>query len=151
MGARCDTHACRRPSGPGVRDDSSAYPGAAVSSCYDPLISKLSVWGADRATALARMRRALGEYRIAGVRTNLAFHQRLLQNAEFAAGRYDTGFLGEHEKELIGRPVEVDHESALATALAVAMAMREAAPGQPGRDASDAALSPWVARHRARL
>ena len=94
------------PSGPGVRDDSSAYPGAVVSSFYDPLISKLSVWGADRAIALARMRRALDEYRIAGVRTNLAFHQRLLENAEFAAGRYDTGFLGEHEKELVSRPTK---------------------------------------------
>jgi acetyl-CoA carboxylase biotin carboxylase subunit len=140
------------PAGPGVRDDSSVYPGAVVSSFYDPLISKLSVWGADREIALARMRRALHEYRIAGVRTNLAFHQRLLENAEFAAGRYDTGFLGEHEKELIGRPVEVDHAASLAAALAVAAASREATPSQqPGSDArASGALSPWVAGHRAR-
>jgi acetyl-CoA carboxylase biotin carboxylase subunit len=140
------------PSGPGVRDDSSAYPGAVVSSFYDPLISKLSVWGADRTIALARMRRALDEYRIAGVRTNLAFHQRLVRHAEFAAGRYDTGFLGEHEKELVGGAVEVAHASELAAALAVATAMREAAHDRKAeRDASSAAgLSPWVAWHRAR-
>jgi acetyl-CoA carboxylase biotin carboxylase subunit len=141
------------PSGPGVRDDSSAYPGVAISSFYDPLISKLSVWAPDRATALARMRRALGEYRIAGLRTNLAFHQRLMQNAEFAAGRYDTGFLGEHEKDLIARHVEVDHTVDLAAALAVATATREAATNE--RRASDTtgsgALSPWVTWHRARL
>jgi acetyl-CoA carboxylase biotin carboxylase subunit len=141
------------PSGPGVRDDSSAYPGVAISSFYDPLISKLSVWAPDRQTAVARMSRALGEYRIAGLRTNLAFHQRLMQNAEFAAGRYDTGFLGEHEKDLILRPVEVDYTADLAAALAVAAATREAAAKE--RQTSDTtgsgALSPWVTWHRARL
>jgi acetyl-CoA carboxylase biotin carboxylase subunit len=141
------------PSGPGVRDDSSAYPGAVISSFYDPLISKLSVWGADRTIALCRMRRALDEYRIAGVRTNLAFHQRLFRQADFAAGRYDTGFLGEHEKELVSRPVDVDHARELAAALAVATSMRESSPNRPSeREATGtAALSPWVVWHRARL
>jgi acetyl-CoA carboxylase biotin carboxylase subunit len=139
------------PSGPGVRDDSSAYPGAQISSFYDPLISKLSVWGANRDIALARMRRALDEYRIAGLRTNIAFHQRLLQNTEFAAGRYDTGFLAEHEKELIGRPVETEHPNDLAAALAVATALREAAPAANEPAAQGSGLAPWVLHHRARL
>jgi acetyl-CoA carboxylase biotin carboxylase subunit len=141
------------PSGPGVRDDSSAYPGVVISSFYDPLISKLSVWGADRDIALARMRRALDEYRIAGVRTNIAFHQRLMQNAEFAAGRYDTGFLAEHEKDLVARPVEVDHATELAAALAVALASREASSsGQAGisRERSNE-LSPWALLQRAHM
>jgi acetyl-CoA carboxylase biotin carboxylase subunit len=141
------------PSGPGVRDDSSAYPGAAVSSFYDPLISKLSVWGANRDIALARMRRALDEYRIAGVRTNIAFHQRLMENTEFAAGRYDTGFLAEHEKDLIARPIEADNANALAAALAVAAASREASTSQGGPKAEQASgnLSPWILHQRARM
>ncbi|MET0595478.1 MAG: acetyl-CoA carboxylase biotin carboxylase subunit [Polyangiaceae bacterium] len=139
------------PSGPGVRDDSAAYAGAQISSFYDPLISKLSVWGANRDIALARMRRALDEYRIAGLRTNIAFHQRLLQNAEFAAGRYDTGFLAEHEKTLIGRPVETDRANDLAAALAVATASREAAQVANETDQKTHGVSPWVSAHRARL
>ncbi len=66
------------PSGPGVRDDGGAYAGAAISSFYDPLISKLCAWGQTRGHALARMRRALEEYVITGIRTNIAFHQKLL-------------------------------------------------------------------------
>jgi acetyl-CoA carboxylase biotin carboxylase subunit len=141
------------PSGPGVRDDSSAYPGAVVSSFYDPLISKLSVWGANRDIALARMRRALDEYRIAGVRTNIAFHQRLVQNAEFAAGRYDTGFLAEHEKDLIARPIEVDHANELAVALAIAAASREASTSRLSSTTPQPSgeLSPWILHQRASM
>ena len=51
--------ALKTPSGPGVRDDGGAYPGATISSFYDPLVSKLSVWAPDRARAIAKMRRAL--------------------------------------------------------------------------------------------
>jgi acetyl-CoA carboxylase biotin carboxylase subunit len=137
------------PSGPGVRDDSSAYPGVTISSHYDPLVSKLSTWGPDRAAALARMRRALGEYRIAGIRTNLAFHERLMENAAFAAGNYDTGFIAEHEKELLGNSAE--HDNALAIALAVGAASLEASPVTRPELGATATLSPWVASHRARL
>jgi acetyl-CoA carboxylase biotin carboxylase subunit len=141
------------PSGPGVRDDSCAYPGAVISSFYDPLISKLSVWGPDRESALARMRRALDEYRVAGLRTNIAFHQRLMQNAEFAAGRYDTGFLAEHDKELVARPLEADAPHALGAALAVAAAIRDATPSSTSSTHGDAShdVSPWVHHHRARM
>src|SRR5580693_1112142 len=84
------------PSGPGVRDDGGAYPGCVISSYYDPLISKLSVWAPTRARAVARMRRALSEYVVTGIRTNLAFHQKLLARPEFVAGEYDTGFIERH-------------------------------------------------------
>src|SRR5690606_7929958 len=83
----------RVPAGPGVRDDSGAYEGAEVSSFYDPLISKLSVWAETREAALTRMRRALTEYVVGGIRTNLPFHLALLQEPEFLAGDYDTGFI----------------------------------------------------------
>src|SRR5258708_32253493 len=69
--------ALRVPSGPGVRDDTGAYPGCAISSYYDPLISKLSVWAPTRGHAIARMRRALGEYVVTGIRTNLGLHANL--------------------------------------------------------------------------
>src|SRR5262249_15955774 len=81
------------PAGPGVRDDGGAYPGCAISSYYDPLISKLSVWAPTRERAIARMRRALSEYVVTGIRTNLAFHEKLFAHPEFAAGQYDTGFI----------------------------------------------------------
>jgi len=136
------------PSGPFVRDDSGAFPGATISSHYDPLISKLSVWAPDRPTALGRMLRALGEYRIAGIRTNLAFHERLIAHAAFAEGRYDTGFIAEHLAALTTESAASDADVAIAAALAVAVA---SAPSTATPTSPDAALSPWVTSHRARL
>jgi acetyl-CoA carboxylase biotin carboxylase subunit len=85
--------ALRAPSGPGIRDDSGVYPGAEVSSHYDPLVSKLVAWGADRAQALQRLERALGEYTVLGIRTTLPFFRRLLADPGFRAGDYDTGLV----------------------------------------------------------
>ncbi|HSQ65725.1 MAG TPA: acetyl-CoA carboxylase biotin carboxylase subunit, partial [Polyangiaceae bacterium] len=65
------------PAGPGIRDDGGAYAGCTISSFYDPLISKLCAWAPTRERAVARMRRALEEYVVTGIRTNLAFHQKL--------------------------------------------------------------------------
>jgi acetyl-CoA carboxylase biotin carboxylase subunit len=84
----------RTPAGPYVRDDSCAYEGVEISMYYDPLISKLITWGDNRAQALARMRRALAEYRVVGIETNIAFHQRILNHEGFIAGEYDTGIIG---------------------------------------------------------
>ena len=67
----------RVPSGPGVRDDSGVLAGSVISVYYDPLISKLCTWAADRPAAIDRMRRALDEYHVGGIRTNLAFHRRV--------------------------------------------------------------------------
>ncbi len=94
--------ALRTPAGPWVRDDSGFYEGATVPSNYDPLVSKLSVWAPDRPAALRRMRRALSEYVVTGIRTNLVFHEKLLAHPEFAAGRYHTGFIEQHAAELLG-------------------------------------------------
>ena len=81
------------PSGPGVRSDSGAYEGWTVPIEYDPLLAKLSVWSNDRASAIARMRRALHEYRILGITSNLPLFNRLLQDKDFQNGDLDTGFL----------------------------------------------------------
>jgi acetyl-CoA carboxylase biotin carboxylase subunit len=142
------------PAGPGVRDDSGAYPGCSISSYYDPLVSKLSVWASTREAALARMRRALSEYVITGIRTNLAFHDRLLSHPEFCAGRYDTGFIERHRSQLLGAsPEDPEGSDALAVALAVAAARadRMATSAREAARRSGSALSPWVAHHRARL
>ncbi len=83
------------PSGPGVRVDTGVYAGFTVTPYYDSLISKLICWGETRGVAILRMRRALDEFRIVGVRTNIPFHQKLLDSPRFMVGHYDTRFVEE--------------------------------------------------------
>ena len=83
------------PTGPGVRVDTGVYPGFEITPYYDPMIAKLIVWGETRAQAILRMRRALEEYRIVGVRTNIPFHQTLMDSHRFMAGQFDTRFVEE--------------------------------------------------------
>ncbi len=90
------------PTGPGVRVDTFVYSGYTISRFYDSLISKVICWGETRGEALLRMRRALEEYKIVGVKTNIPFHQNLLDSHRFMAGQFDTRFLEERfqmEKE----------------------------------------------------
>ena len=81
------------PGGPGVRVDSHLYHGYTVPPFYDSLIAKLLVHGRDRAEAVVRMRRALGEFQIEGIKTSIPFHQRLLEDPRFIAGEASTAFL----------------------------------------------------------
>lgn len=81
------------PTGPGVRIESGVYEGLEITLYYDPMIAKLVVHGDTRAGALLRLRRALQEYRILGVKSNIAFHRRLVENWNFQAANFDTGFL----------------------------------------------------------
>jgi len=83
------------PTGPGVRVDTGVYPGFEISPYYDSLISKLICWGETRGEAILRMRRALEEYRILGVKTNIPFHQSIMDSTRFMAGQYDTRFVEE--------------------------------------------------------
>ncbi|HEX4453689.1 MAG TPA: acetyl-CoA carboxylase biotin carboxylase subunit [Kofleriaceae bacterium] len=117
----------RVPDGPYVRNDSGCYEGAEIPVHYDPMISKLVVWGDDRATAIARMRRALDEYQVRGIETNLPFHRRCLRQAAFVAGDYDTGFIGRNAAELAPRaePAELD--------AAIIAAVLDAATAKPSR------------------
>ncbi|HEY1527253.1 MAG TPA: acetyl-CoA carboxylase biotin carboxylase subunit [Candidatus Angelobacter sp.] len=82
-----------RPSGPGVREDSGVYEGWTVPLDYDPMLSKLIVHAPDRAMAIARMRRALDEYFVGGIKTNLSLFRRILEHPDFVAANIDTGFL----------------------------------------------------------
>ena len=99
--------ALRAPDGPGVRDDSAAEAGADVPIFYDPLISKLVAWGEDRSQAIARMRRALREYEILGVRTTLDFFRWLLREPEFTDARFHTEWLDELLQQRRGAPFSV--------------------------------------------
>ncbi len=81
------------PTGPGVRVESGIYEGFVISPYYDSLIAKLVVWGETRGEALLRMRRALEEYRVMGVGTNIPFHQQILNDTRFIGGQVDTTFL----------------------------------------------------------
>ncbi|MCZ2127237.1 MAG: acetyl-CoA carboxylase biotin carboxylase subunit [Anaerolineales bacterium] len=83
------------PTGPGVRVDTGVYPGFEITPYYDPMIAKLIVWGETRAQAILRMRRALEEYRVVGVRTNIPFHQTLMDSHRFMGGQFDTRFVEE--------------------------------------------------------
>jgi acetyl-CoA carboxylase biotin carboxylase subunit len=83
------------PTGPGVRVDTGVYPGFEISPYYDSLISKLICWGETRGAAILRMRRALEEYRILGVKTNIPFHQNIMDSHRFIAGQFDTRFVEE--------------------------------------------------------
>ncbi len=86
--------ALRTPGGPGVRDDSGVYDGFEVPTHYDPLVSKLVVWAGSRTDAIARMRRAVAEYKLLGIRTTLPFFERVLRHPAFEAGDFDTSFVG---------------------------------------------------------
>lgn len=81
------------PSGPGVRVDSGVYSGWTVPLDYDPMLAKLAVWAGSRQHAAERLHRALGEYHVLGIRTNIDFFRELVTDPEFLAGELDTGFL----------------------------------------------------------
>ena len=83
------------PTGPGIRVDTGVFIGFEISPYYDSLISKLIVWGETRGEAILRMRRALDEYKILGVHTNIPFHQTLMDSHRFMGGQYDTRFVEE--------------------------------------------------------
>lgn len=105
----------RAPSGPGIRDDSSIYSGYEVTSYYDPMLSKLVVWAETREDAVKRMRAALREYIVLGVKTNIGFLIRVMDNDDFKKALIDTGFI-ERNPELLKPSSGNSMESALIAA-----------------------------------
>ncbi len=114
----------RTPGGPGVRDDSGVFEGFEIPIYYDPIISKLVAWGRDRTAAIARMKRALSEYVVAGVRTTIPFHIRVMNNRHFIEGNIDTNFVDKvfFKEELERRP---PHEDVAVITAAIAMFLDE--------------------------
>ncbi len=135
------------PSGPGVRDDSGVDSGAEVPMYYDPMVSKLVVWAADRPAAIARMKRALGEYVVRGIRTNIAFHRALLEAPRFEDGTYDTQLIARDLDALLDRQAgdEGDALDDLATVAAALAAFDRDSRARPGASPSAGAptLDPW--------
>ncbi len=106
----------RVPAGPGVRDDSGVYSGWVVPQHYDPLLSKLVAWAPNRDQAIARLLRALGEYTVHGITTNLEFLSAVLRHPAFRSGEYDTGFCTRYAAELLPRPAAALEDVALVAA-----------------------------------
>ncbi len=127
------------PAGPGVRVDSGVTTGDAITPYYDPMIAKLICWGETRGEALLRMRRALSEYRIMGLKTNIPFHQNLLDSTRFIAGQFDTTFV--EERFTMGEGSEQRPEVAAILATLVAHEARQKAAQVVGRNERD--ISNW--------
>jgi acetyl-CoA carboxylase biotin carboxylase subunit len=124
--------ALRVPGGPGVRDDSGVSEGGEVPIHYDPLVSKLVVWGESREEALRRMRRAVGEYRILGIKTTLPFFERVLAHPDFVAGHFDTSFVDTALGSADGRPGRVVDVAVAAAAIRAFEERRGAGRVAPG-------------------
>jgi acetyl-CoA carboxylase biotin carboxylase subunit len=112
----------RPADGIGVRVDSGVYQGALVTVHYDPMVAKLIAWGLDRGEAIERLKRALAEFVVKGIRTSIPSHQRVLRPPGFVAGRYDTGFIDDHMDGGRGGGPEADDEVAEARRVAFVLA-----------------------------
>ncbi len=135
------------PTGPGIRVDTGVYIGFEVSPYYDSLISKLVVHGETRAEAILRMRRALEEYKIIGVRTNIPFHQRLMDSPRFMGGQYDTRFVEERFSMDASENVKMaDSDIAAIAATLVAHQQNERAAHIIQRGARDTSNWKWYSR-----
>jgi acetyl-CoA carboxylase, biotin carboxylase subunit len=104
------------PAGPGIRLDSGIYQGWNVPVEYDPLLSKLVAHGRDRSEAIARMKRAIGEYVVGGVKTNLPLFRRILTDPEFLAAKTDTGYLARLSRQPAPASSEREQEIAIIAA-----------------------------------
>jgi acetyl-CoA carboxylase biotin carboxylase subunit len=144
----------RVPAGPGIRDDSGATAGLDVPIFYDPMISKLVAWAEDRPLAIARMRRALGEYLVTGIKTTVPFFTWLLAQPEFVDGRFHTTYLDDVLKARNGTPF-VEATAAVEEIAAIAAALQAVlSPSTLSSDSSSsasAAATPGRWRTRARL
>jgi acetyl-CoA carboxylase biotin carboxylase subunit len=150
----------RVPAGPGVRDDGGVYAGAEVSIYYDPMISKLAVWGRTRDEAVGRLRRALDEYAVGGIETTLPFFREIVRDPEFIEGRLDTGFIprffSRREAARAGSAGDSESETTVRDLAVVcaALARGERQVETPAGDAPQR-QSPWklagrAAQHRSR-
>jgi acetyl-CoA carboxylase biotin carboxylase subunit len=117
------------PAGPGVRVDGGVYAGWTVPIEYDPMLAKLAVWGDTREAATERMRRALGEYRVLGITTNLTYLKELMDDPEFVAGHLDTAFLeGFAKRRLAAQRDEAKLVAAILAAAYTGMARPKPVP-----------------------
>lgn len=142
----------RQPEGAHVRVDGCLFEGCEVSHEFDPLLAKVCTWGPTRPQAIARMSRALREFKLVGPKTNLEFHELTLKHPDFVAGQYNTSFISAHPE--LCQPEALRHED-LAETLAAVTGAAQAHSGAGGSAPSRLAdpppgkvavgqLSPWV-------
>ena len=134
----------RAPAGPGIRLDSGVEAGFEVPIFYDSMISKLLAWGEDRPQAIARLRRALSEYEVRGIKTTIPFFQWVLESADFVRGRFDTTFLDRELARRAGRPfVAAPNEAEDLAVMATAVRSFVRAAGSSAREARATAAGGW--------
>ena len=138
----------REPSGPGIRLDSGVYAGWTVPLEYDPLLAKLVVWNEDRDKNIGRMLRALHEYSITGVKTNIAFFREILDDPEFRSGRLHTGFVADYFARRSPKPAP-SRELELVAALAAAAAQIRNGNRETKKEKPDS--SRWLTEGRGTL
>jgi len=124
------------PFGPGIRDDSGVEVNSEVSIYYDPLISKLAAWGRTRDESIDRLRRALDEYEVGGIKTTLPFFREIVRDEEFKLGKLDTGFIARfnERRKAAAHPPDKNQEhqdmAIIAAALHYAASRKAAASSQ---------------------
>ena len=138
----------RRADGPGIRDDSAAEAGGEVPIYYDPMISKLVAWAEDRPRAIARLRRALDEYEVRGIRTTVPFFRWMVREPAFRDAQFHTAFLDELLHQRAGKPFftpdpSVEEVAAIAVAIesVAGAAARAAAYSEGGPAPADSSRS----------
>jgi acetyl-CoA carboxylase biotin carboxylase subunit len=136
-----------RPLGPGIRLDGCVYEGWTVPMEYDPLLAKLAVWAGTRGEAIDRMLRALREYDVGGIRTNIGFFRQILEDPEFRAGNLHTGFID----EFFARGAAAKAPCQLATVAALAAALHTLKRSTGPAAAAQTPESRWLAAGRSDL
>jgi pyruvate carboxylase subunit A len=127
------------PSGPGIRIDSGVYRGFEIPPYYDSMIAKLIIWAEDRERAIERVKRALWEFQIGGVRHNIPFHQVVMDNPQWRKGTYDTSFIPRYKilDQVIEHVKEMKSQSSgpkVAAAMAAVQAVNIAMSSQKGKN-----------------
>ncbi|MGI8741586.1 MAG: acetyl-CoA carboxylase biotin carboxylase subunit [Bryobacteraceae bacterium] len=138
----------REPAGPGIRLDSGVYPGWDVPIDYDPLLAKLAVWSGDRSSAIRRMSRAIHEYAVTGIQTNLPFFRELLEDGEFRAGRLHTGFIGEFLSRRGAKPAPSSELESIAAQVSAEFAASRPRAANP---VTSSVASRWLLQGRGEL
>ncbi|HWD00103.1 MAG TPA: acetyl-CoA carboxylase biotin carboxylase subunit [Candidatus Sulfopaludibacter sp.] len=136
-----------RPLGPGIRLDGCVYDGWTVPMEYDPLLAKLAVWADTREAATARMIRALREYDVGGIRTNLGFFRQILEDAEFRAANLHTSFI----EEFFQRHKAPSPPDDLAAVAALAAALHTMSRAPQSTAAQKSGGSAWLETGRSGL
>ena len=127
-----------QPAGPGVRLDSGVYPGWTVPLEYDPLLAKLAAWAGSRDEAISRMARALDEYQVIGIKTNLGFFRQLLCDAQFRHGELHTGLV----EEFLARRPGIDSDAGL-EAIAALVGQVFLSVSRPKAETNSSSASRW--------